>query len=221
MSLDGVNRSRITAVSIVLPLLASCVSDEEYRETAATEREVEDIREELEDIPNRTPAQEDQLARARALEASLEARLARAEQFTRDAWVQRGLEAGRRGLLTDWDGLLGMLGALVTGGAGLLVIDKRAKKRDAEDAARLKAEQEARLAEVMRQRDESREAQGIAGASKRSAAQAQSPVAQAVLHRVPYGPGEWTASPVPRTTTNIEELSAALAKALAGEVGRN
>ena len=183
------NRPRIAAIVLAVALTSGCVSDKEYRELVAAEQEVESIREELEAIPVRTPQEESQLARARATEGRLEDRLASAEQYTKEAWMSRGIEAGRRGILTDWEGLLGMLGTLVTG-TGILYVNGRSKKRDKEDRDQLRQEQAERLAEQdsrqaldlaakLKERDDSRVLQGMAAASDRSASQGQSAVALA------------------------------------------
>jgi len=122
----------------------------------------------LDALSSPTPAQLQLLAEYRALEADLEAQRRAFEALQAPQLIERGVNGARDGATGNWFGLLESAVAV----AGAAATAYGAKLWASKDAAK-------QLQDLERRRDESRTTQGIAAATERSAAQAQSMVAVA------------------------------------------
>jgi hypothetical protein len=200
---------RLAPIILAGALLASCVSSDELEDARRKELRAEDLIASVEAQPA-SPERDALLEEAREVEARLEASRRELEALTREAWLTRGIEGASRGIGGDVPGGAGTILAGVVGAAMLYL---RRKFGDADKATEAKLD--AKLADLERRRDASREAQEIAPAAKGSGVAAQSGVAQAArLARATqapsYDPLRWSGGagvPMPPPTSSPSNWS--------------
>lgn len=152
----------------MLSLCGGCVTSPETEEARAREQRAEIVLSDAEALPDSAPGKAALVADAKAAEREFERVRKAYEALDRESMIGSGLELASKGARGDYIGILeGLGGLLIAAGTYALARRKGA------------SETERQLAELERRRDESRAQQGIAGASDRSAVQAQSLVAQA------------------------------------------
>ena len=165
---------KLPAIGAAMIALTACVSTEELESARAAETEAEQAIEKLELLPPTTELTE-ALARAREVEALLEAQRIELESQTGEAWTHRAFEAVGRavgGNAAEGVGILGL------GLFGLLRVLTRRKTDPSTDE--LRAEVQDLMREFEQTMTRGLELQGIASPRARSAELTSSPVALTV-----------------------------------------
>jgi len=202
-------RAQLAVVgALALTLATSCVSQDELADARSREQRAEDLIASVESQPA-SPERDALLEEAREVEARLEASRRELEALTREAWLTRGIEGVSRGVGGD---VPGGAATILAGAVGAALLYLRRKFGDADKSTDAKLD--AKLADLERRRDASREAQEIAPAAKGSGVAAQSGVAQAArlakaMQAAPapqsgYDPLRWSAGvgvPMPPSAT--------------------
>ena len=158
----------IAALAAPLALSGCEAVERDYAQAVEREQRAEQVIEDVLLLPDGTPGRAALIADAREAEAEAEALRKRIAAVRRDALTDAAIDGVGDAARGDWLGLIEGLGALVVA-AGTYALARKSGK----------SELDARLTELERRRDESREMQDIAPAYMRSGKQVQSPVARA------------------------------------------
>lgn len=169
----------LLVLALVAPL-GGCVSSAELEDARVAERQAEQRIERIEALPADDPDRAELLAQAIAVEAEKEQIRKELEAASRDGLISRGLEIAGETATGNYPAA----GETLLGGLGLLLAFYwRARKKGKEELdqadQKLIEVMDDKLAAAERRRDETRQAQGLAPASVRSAEAAKSAVARA------------------------------------------